>query len=66
MPREFALGDIYFPTLLLVFLAALVLNWGLSWLLAKLGVNRLVWHPSLFHLAVFVCLFAGMALSIYQ
>lgn len=66
MPREFALGDIYFPTLLLVFLFALVLNWGLSWLLGKLGINRLVWHPSLFHLAVFVCLFAGMALSIYQ
>lgn len=66
MPREFASGDIYFPTLLLVFLLIVVLNWGLSWLLAKLGLTRCVWHPALFHLALFVCLFASMALTIYR
>ncbi len=65
MPREFALGDVYFPTLLLIFLAAIVLNWGVSWLLARLGASRFVWHPSLFHLALFVCLFASMALTVY-
>lgn len=65
MPREFALGDVYFPTILMLFLAALLLNWGVSWLLAKLGVSRFVWHASLFHLALFVCLFASMALIVY-
>jgi hypothetical protein len=65
MPREFAMGDIYFPTLLLVFLIAIVLNWCLSWLLAKFGLSRFVWHQALFHLALFVCVFASMALLIY-
>lgn len=65
MPREFALGDIYFPTLLVIFLLAVLLNWVLSWMLAKLGLNRYMWHQSLFHLAFFVCLFATMALQIY-
>lgn len=65
MPREFALGDIYFPTLLLIFVVTIVLNWALSWLLARLGLSRLVWHPALFHLALFVCLFASIALFIY-
>jgi len=37
----------------------------LSWMLAKLGLNRYMWHQSLFHLAFFVCLFATMALQIY-
>jgi hypothetical protein len=65
MPREFALGDIYFPTLLLIFLLAVVVNWCLCWLLARLGVSRFVWHSSLFHLAMFVVLFSSMALCIY-
>lgn len=65
MPREFALGDIYFPTLLLIFLLAGALNWLLSWLLTRLGLSRYVWHASLFHLALFVCLFASLALLVY-
>jgi hypothetical protein len=65
MPREFALGDIYFPTLLVIFLLTVVLNWVLSWLLAKLGLTRYVWHQALFHLALFVCLFTTTALFIY-
>ena len=35
MQREFALGDIYLPSLLIIFLVALVLNWGVSWAAAK-------------------------------
>jgi hypothetical protein len=66
MPREFAMGDVYFPTLLPVFLLTVVLNWGLSWLLAKAGLTRYVWHPALFHLALFVCLFAAMGLTLYR
>ena len=65
MSREFSLGDIYFPTLLLVFMLAVVLNWGLSWLLVKLGLNKYIWHPGLFQLALFVCIFGLMALLIY-
>lgn len=65
MPREFALGDIYFPTLLLIFLLAIGLNWLLSWLLTRLGLSAYVWHQALFHLALFVCLFASLALLVY-
>ena len=66
MPREFALGDIYVPTLLLIFLLTVVLNWSLNWVLAKLELTRYVWHPALFHIAVFICLFAAIALTIYR
>lgn len=65
MPRELALGDIYFPTLLLIFLLAMAVNWLVSSLLTRLGLNRYVWHQALFHLALFVCLFAALALLIY-
>jgi hypothetical protein len=30
------------------------------WLLARIGLYRLVWHPPLFDLAVYVCLLGGI------
>lgn len=58
MPREIALLDALVPTLLLVFLASIVLHLGLDRILGRCGVYRHVWHPSLFRISIFVCIFA--------
>ncbi|GGC74361.1 DUF1656 domain-containing protein [Undibacterium terreum] len=62
MPREIALFDALVPTLLLVFVAAMLLQVMLDRLCAYLGVYRFVWHPGLFRVAMFVCVFGGLAL----
>ncbi len=65
MQREFALGDIYLPSLLIIFLVALVLNWGVSWAAAKFRLSRFMWHEALFHIALFACIFTSLALFFY-
>jgi hypothetical protein len=62
MPRELAFLDALVPGLLLVFLASLLLQWGLDWLVGRYGFYRHVWHPPLVRLALFVCLFGGLGL----
>jgi hypothetical protein len=54
MTGEVSLYGIYIPSLLLMALLALMLSRGLSWLLARAGFYRLVWHPALFDLAMFI------------
>jgi hypothetical protein len=54
MIGEVSLYGIYVPWLLLMALLALALSRGLSWLLARAGFYRLVWHPALFDLAMFI------------
>lgn len=65
MPREIALGDALVPGVLLLFLGALVLLWLLDWLAGRYGLYRFVWHPPLFRLAAFVCLFGAFALFLF-
>lgn len=62
MPREIALGDALVPGVLLLFLGALALLWLLDWLAGRYGLYRFVWHPPLFRLAAFVCVFGAFAL----
>lgn len=62
MPREIALGDALVPGLLVVFILALVALWLFDTLAGRFGLYRLVWHPPLFRLAVFVCVFGASAL----
>ena len=66
MPREIELFGLYAPTLLVIFLAAAALQWLLSGLLARLGLFSVLWHPPLFRLSLFVCLFGGAALLVYR
>ncbi|MBC9248810.1 Na+-dependent transporter [Pseudomonas alcaligenes] len=66
MPREIALHGLYMPTLTLLFVVAAVLCWCLDRLLAGANLYRLVWHPALFRVCLFACLFAGMALPLYR
>jgi hypothetical protein len=51
---------VYIPGLMAMALAALVLNLVLRRVLAWAGFYRLVWHRSLFDLALFVILLGGM------
>ena len=62
MPREIALGDALVPGLLVLFVLALLLLWALDWVAGRFGLYRLVWHPPMFRLAVFVCVFGACAL----
>jgi hypothetical protein len=62
MLREIALFGAGVPSVLLYFLAAVALFLGVDQLAKSLGFYRLVWHPPLVRLALFVCLFAGLVL----
>jgi len=65
MPREIALGDALVPGLLVVFVVSLALLWLLDWVAGRFGLYRLVWHPSLFRLALFVFVFGSFALLLF-
>jgi hypothetical protein len=62
MLREVTLFGALVPSLLLYFLAAIPLFLVIDWLASPLGLYRLVWHPPLVRLALFVCLFSGLVL----
>lgn len=64
MPREFALLDALVPTLLIVFVLCVALQGALNVLFRRFGVYRHVWHPPLFQVSVFVCLFGLFGLLI--
>ncbi len=66
MPREIALFSVLMPSLLPVFLACGVLYWIFDHLLARAGMYRLVWHPALFRVALFACLFSGIGLLLWD
>ncbi len=66
MLREIALFDLSFPALFAVFVGTVVLQALIDHLLARLGAFRWVWHPQLFRIALFVCLFCGISLLIYR
>ncbi len=62
MPLEIAFLDALVPVLLPIFLLSLLLQWGLDWLVGRFGLYRYVWHPPLFRLALFACVFGGLGL----
>jgi len=66
MPREFALLDALVPTLFLAFLASIACQAVLDRIMGACGVYRHVWHPSLFRLCIFVCIFCGCGLAIIR
>ena len=65
MPRELAIGDALVPGLFVLFVASLLLLWLLDWLAGRFGLYRLVWHPPLFRLSLFVCVFGVLALFLF-
>lgn len=62
MIGEFNIYGIYLPWLLVLAVLALGLSWILRRLLASVGAYRLVWHPALFDLALYVVLLYGVVL----
>jgi len=62
MLREISLFGAFVPSLLLYFLAAIPLFSVIDRVASPLGLYRLVWHPPLVRLAIFVCLFSGLVL----
>ncbi len=66
MPREIPLFNAMVPALLLIFLGTLVLYLLLDRLLADWDLDRLVWHPALFRLAIFICVFSLLGIWCYS
>jgi protein AaeX len=66
MPREITFLDALLPSLVLVLLASVVIHVTLDRLLGRCCLYRYVWHPALFRLSVFVCIFAGCGIYILK
>lgn len=54
MTGHLDLYGVFVPTLLALLLAAYLIKGALRGLLTRLGFYRLVWHPPLFNLALYV------------
>ncbi|MBG7396616.1 DUF1656 domain-containing protein [Pseudomonas aeruginosa] len=66
MPREIAIHGVYMPNLTLLFVIAAALTWGLDRIFASVGLYRFTWHPALFRVSLFACLYGGLSLTIYR
>lgn len=66
MPREFALLDALVPTLFLVFVLSVVLQTILDRAFGFCGLYRYVWHPPLFRLSAFFCIFGACGLLVLR
>ena len=61
MIGEVSLFGIYMPPLLLLMLPALLVSRVLARVLARVGFYRLVWHPALFDISLFVIVLGSLA-----
>lgn len=61
MIGDLSIFGVFVPKLLVIFLAAYAVLLLLKRVLARLGVYRLVWHPALFDLSIFILLAAAAA-----
>ncbi|MGA7816094.1 DUF1656 domain-containing protein [Caballeronia sp.] len=66
MPRDLAVPDAYIPTILLLFAVGALLAWIVDRVLARTGLYRYVWHPSLFRASMLVCICSVLGLSVYK
>jgi hypothetical protein len=58
---DFDLFGVFVPRILVMALVAYLLNLLLRRILSRAGLYRLVWHPALFDLALFVLLLGAIA-----
>lgn len=65
MIGEISFYGVYVPVLLLAALVALALSRALGFVLARIGFYRLVWHPALFDVALFI-LVLGAVNSVFS
>ncbi|WP_420145406.1 DUF1656 domain-containing protein [Sphingobium sp.] len=64
MTGEIAIGGIYMPTLLLLALVALLLNWALTRLIAAFGLYRFLAYRAAVDLSLFILILGGLALIV--
>lgn len=60
MNADIDIFGVYVPNLMILALAALIASLPIRSLLARAGIYRLVWHRSLFDLALFVIVLSGL------
>ncbi|MCY1464058.1 Protein AaeX [compost metagenome] len=54
------------PVMTLLFIVAALLGWGLDRVFAWVGLYRFTWHPALFRVCLFACLFGALSLTVYR
>jgi protein AaeX len=66
MLGEVNLFGLYVPPLLMLMLPALAVSRVLGLVLARTGFYRLVWHPALFDLSLFVIVLGSLAFFVFK
>ncbi|MEY2340507.1 DUF1656 domain-containing protein [Acidithiobacillus sp. IBUN Pt1247-S3] len=65
MPVEISVFGALVPTLLPIFALSVALYLVADKLTSRWDLDRWVWHPALFRLALFACVFALLGLGVY-
>ena len=60
MPGEISIYGVFIPSLLVWMLAAFILTSAARAVLVRVGFYRLVWHRSLFNLALYAIVLGGV------
>lgn len=66
MPRDVAFLDAYIPAIVLLFILGAAITWVLDSALARTGLYRIVWHPSLFRVSLLVVVCCAIGLAVYR
>ncbi|MFC5427253.1 MAG: DUF1656 domain-containing protein [Paraburkholderia sp.] len=66
MPRDVAFLDAYIPAIVLLFILGSAITWVLDSMLARAGLYRIVWHPSLFRVSLLVVVCCALGLAVYR
>ena len=64
MPGEISIYGVYIPSLLVWMLAAFVLTSAARAVLTRVGFYKLVWHRSLFNLALYAIVLGGLVATV--
>lgn len=66
MPGEIDLFSLLVPGLLPILVGCVLLFIALDLVLARLGLYRYTWHPTLFRVALFAAMFSSASLLLRQ
>jgi hypothetical protein len=66
LDRELSVGGAYIPTLMVISIMCGILTSALDWVIARVGLYRFLWHPSLFRVSLFACLLSVFGLAFYR
>jgi hypothetical protein len=63
--RQASIAGAYVPTLMIVFCLCAALTWLIDLAVARIGIYQFIWHPPLFRVSLFVCLFSVAGVALY-